>query len=102
MRIAKYGQVQLQAQLYTIGRSVITRDWERLLLIFAPAAYQETLLRLVHGSAATAVKMYRSIKMDSRFDSAHIIFPARRICPYCEIGRSETSENFANENSAES
>lgn len=39
------------------------------------------------AAAATIAKMYRPIKMDSRFDPVHIIFHARRIRRYCDIHR---------------
>lgn len=53
--------------LYTGGQ--LLRGTERLLLIFAPAAYQGTLRDV-------PAKMYRPIKMDYRFDPTHIIFRA--------------------------
>lgn len=57
--------------LYTGGQ--LLRGTERLLLIFAPAAYQGTLCDIPS-------KMYRPIKKDYRFDPTHITFRARDEC----------------------
>lgn len=63
--------------LYTGGQ--LLRATERLLLIFAPAAYQGTLRDV-------PAKMYRPIKMDYRFDPTHITFRARQMRRYRDRG----------------
>lgn len=59
--------------LYTGGQ--LLRGTERLLLIFAPAAYQGTFRDV-------PAKMYRPIKMDYGFDPTHITLRARRVRRY--------------------
>lgn len=75
--------------IYTVGSGgqLLRGDWAIAFNIRTSCEAGPSAPCSLHGSAATIAKMYRPIKMDSRFDPVHIIFHARRMRRYCDVHR---------------